>query len=51
LLEKGTARVLGGIVAFVVGAIVEAVFGDLLDKTDQIVGCTAEQIDTLVTQA
>jgi hypothetical protein len=49
LLEKGTARVLGGIVAFVVGAIVEAVFGDLLDKTDQIVDYTADQIDTLVT--
>lgn len=48
-LSLRTAKVFGGVVSFVVGAIIEALIGDLLDKTNEIIKSTAEQMDELVT--
>jgi hypothetical protein len=48
-LELRHARVLGGIVGFIVGAIVEKLVSDLFDKTAEIIRTTAEQVDKLVT--
>lgn len=43
------AKILGGIISFVIGSIVEALVGELLDKTNEIVKATSGQIDTLIT--
>jgi Domain of unknown function (DUF4157) len=48
-LSLRTAKIFGGAVGFVVGAIIEALIGDLLDKTNEIIKATAEQMDKLVT--
>jgi len=50
-LEKGAAKVLGGVVGFVIEVVVEAVIGDLVNKAKakEIVGYTAAQVDALVT--
>ena len=50
LLQKGTARVFGGIVGFVIGVVVETAIAHLLQKTKELVDHTAQQIDGLVTQ-
>jgi hypothetical protein len=49
-LALRTARAFGGVVTFVAGAIVEALIGDLLDKSDEIIQTTAEHMDQVVTK-
>ena len=48
-LEKGAARVLGGIAGFVITTLVETAILGMLDKTGQVIGYTADQISELVT--
>jgi hypothetical protein len=49
-LAARTGKVLGGFVSFIIGAIIEAVVGDLLDKSNEIIQATASQVDQLVTK-
>jgi hypothetical protein len=50
-LERGTARVLGGIAGFVIEIVVETALAKLFDTTKQLVSYTSNQIDGLVTGA
>ncbi|MGO9933713.1 MAG: DUF4157 domain-containing protein [Steroidobacteraceae bacterium] len=49
-LAARTAARLGGILEFFIGAIIEALIGDLLGQTNEIIHATAEQADKLVTR-
>ena len=48
-LSLRTAKVFGGVIGFIVSSIVGALIGDLLDKSNQIIQTTSEQMDKLVT--
>ena len=47
--ELRHAKVLGGIIGFIAGSIIESVVGDLLDRTNEVIRTTAGQVVAYIT--